>query len=106
MNAKPADVIPLAKTQEEALRLPKFVGNPAGVKPAFAGAEGGELDKHLRQAKLDGCSAIVCPIGWNQDGSPQWGCGPLVALEAEGATSPRPAPPQARARASRKANLM
>ena len=46
------------------------IWNRAGaLNRLINGAEGSDLDKHLQQAKR--------PLGWNEDGSPQWGCGPI-----------------------------
>jgi hypothetical protein len=66
---------PTAATHADAVRLCHYLDVwKYGVRPALIGSvEGESLDRHIEMAIEEGCRYACRPMGWNEDGSPQWG---------------------------------
>lgn len=64
---------PVAQTHSDAVVLCRWFGDAEVVGPALIGdVEGETLEGHIQQAIEDGCAAICCVTGWQDDGSPVW----------------------------------
>lgn len=63
---------PVAQTHADAVVLCRWYGD-AQLRPSLIGDVHGEtLEGHIQQAITDGCAAICCVTGWQDDGSPVW----------------------------------
>jgi hypothetical protein len=66
-------VWPVTQTLADAKRLCEQLQRP-GVRPAEIGSAPGEtLEGHIAMALEEGCVAACCVMGWQEDGSPEWG---------------------------------
>ncbi len=78
-NGKPCKAWPLASSFDDAKRLTKWFGIwKDGVRPTKIGSISGEtVEGHIVLALHEGCKVMIKVVGWNQDGSPEWGHIPL-----------------------------